>query len=293
MAKQQTSNPFDESAPIDGEVVTTALATVDNHAALMIAPEELESILAENLGAGESLSINSLDKYIVPGGSGAAVWNIISGGKDPEAAPPPEGIVIYHQKNRAMWLKERQGGQSGPPDCVSPGENVGSQTVAWINARAAELGIKNANPLKSLAEGGLLGQNPQPCLTCPFSKFGTGKNGRGQKCTLKRNVFIMRPDKIRPAVIQVPTKSLANFLNYASSLIDMPARLSEVVTVARLSKAQGQEGPYYQIQFSMAAHLNEPTAARYKQMRENLAPIFEQANAALTMEDVQPPVELD
>lgn len=204
-------------------------ATEVQFPALTRDPQEIMAAIQANLG-GENLTAWDLDRVKIPSGGGLA-WDVptLEGVK-----PQPEilGVIVYVQNARAYWTTSYdEGGGGQPPDCISDDAVTGR-------------GIP----------GG-------PCLKCPYSAFGSGKNERGQACRQIRRLFMLRTDEILPMVVNLPAKSLAPSKNYLLRLASHGLNKSSIVTRIGLERDKNQEGKVYsRATFAMAGNLSREQA---------------------------------
>lgn len=160
--------------------------------ALYESVSDLKLSLSENLGQ-EGLALTDLPRIPIPSGK-STTWEIPDplGGK-PEPASALDALLTFWSPVRVWWPKSEDDGDtlSGlPPECSSTNG-------------------KNPLPGGAFAPGGLrFAENPGgSCESCPMSKFGTAKTGRGQACSDRRAFFLLFPDALLPSVVSLPPTS--------------------------------------------------------------------------------------
>jgi len=156
-------------------------------------------------------------KITVPTGAGL-FWTL------PNGEPVKEfgGVVVAHFKARAYWPLDAPIANN-PPTCSS---------------------IDGRYPLSGAGPTGA-----SQCAACPYSKYGSGKEGRGQACKERMNTFLLMEDSDLPRLLSLPPTSIKPFSRYARGLIDQkPVRpLSSLVTIFGLEKKTGGVGPDYSV----------------------------------------------
>lgn len=185
--------------------------TVASDYAIMTIGEgsDIGEVIEENLG-GENISTQDLVRIKVPAG-GSKIWSIPSISGDDEELKELEGIILFTQVQRAFWQEDYTGG-STPPDCFAADGKVG--------------------------EGSPGGQ----CLRCPNSKFQSASNGRGQACTQKHAMFLLRQDSLLPMIVSIPPTSLKNSKGYLLDLISKRKMISSVITRLTLTQDKNNDG---------------------------------------------------
>jgi hypothetical protein len=158
------------------------------------------------------------------------------------------------------------GGGKQPPDCISTNGSEG------------------------------VGDPGGPCELCPYSKFGSSSNGKGQKCKQIRQLLIVRPEEMLPCLLSVPPTSLRSTEQYFTALSAKVIPYWGIVTKIALEKAQNDDGmPFSRMSFVSGRVLD-------KREREILEPYHKEvehmlAPAAIdgrdyTVESEPPPAHL-
>ena len=118
------------------------------------------------------------------------------------------------------------------------------------------------------------------CFTCPMAQWGSDpKGGKGQACTLKKALFILRPDSILPMVVMIPPSSLQNIDRYLLALLNASAPFWGAVTGLSLEKAQGNSGAYSRVKARRVAPLTPEQTARRKLYQDDIVPALSQGAA--------------
>jgi hypothetical protein len=259
--------------PVQPEQSIVALDAAE-YPALLLDPDTLKEAFDENL-AGEQLSFSDLRRIKVPAG-GAETWSIpnVDGGK-PTGASTFQGVIAHTELGRVMWLKEVGKGNTSKsgPDCSGSarydGSWFGSKSQAWIKAAAAGLAdkdLRNDGPM-------------QGCEDCPFSQFGSGKNGKGQKCQQKRVFYIATEDSLLPTALVAPVMSLKAAKKYllglSTTLVQdgekkRALQYHEVMTEFGLEADSNGENDFARITFRKAAVLPLEQRAAFALYRKSI-----------------------
>ena len=187
----------------------TSIAKIDeaNYPALTNGASQMQ-VIRDNMG-GEDITPSDLTTIKVPSG-GAVTWEIPSVDGDPEATGQLEGILVHVTSRRAYWADSDA---DGPPDCNSPDCRVGV-----------------GNP------GG-------DCSKCPQAQFGSSVNddgtpGKGQACSKRKLLFLLREGQLLPDVVSCPPTSLKVLHRWQLQL-----GVPYYSFVTRLGLVKHEEGP--------------------------------------------------
>lgn len=200
--------------------MSTALAVINPSSFALMqddAIEDMTDAIHENL-AGGTLSHRHLTRIQMPA-AGATVWQVptAEGDKNMEAIT---GIIILQQPRRVFYAKSmnESDGENNRPDCFSNDAKTAYGT-RWV------------------------GDEPgaHDCSTCPLAQFGP--NGERPRCSLRRNLYVLREEDMMPVVIDLPPTSIKNVENYMASLVQTGTRYSHAVTKIALQKAMSKGGP--------------------------------------------------
>lgn len=185
--------------------------------------------------------------------SQAAVWQIPDVSGTPQFKPVIAGVPIFKQGVRAYW-PIGDPVSNNPPTCSSP-DGKKPDTPGPISQT---------------------GRQSDSCLNCQQAAFGTGRNGRGQACKSRINVFTLldmspRPADINapldleeiPTLISIPPSQLRAFSEYAVAVRkNVPSgSLLSHTTVFGLKDDKNSEGVEYK-----ALNLSTGKRLTYEQM---------------------------
>jgi len=221
----------------------TAMVKADQFTALTAGDAKaMSELIAENFD-GVKITPNDLEIIKVPSG-GMMAFEVE---EDGEAAFVKEfsGIILGVRPARTMWeksLNDKDGSAGGgtPPDCFSPDGELG-----------------HGNP------GGSCGQ-------CPLSKFGSGDDGRGQKCKEMKLIALLRPGSLLPSIVRVPPTSLRNVNDYIRILTQTGKRRIGVVTTFALKEATSRGGIKY-AQIVMSTKPDQALGAKEIELAKSFA----------------------
>jgi len=195
---------------------TKEVAVVGEYAIMKADPNEVTSIIQDNLGDEETMTVMDLTRVSVPSGGGTT-WVIPDIDQPSGELETKEitGVIIATRTTRQYWQEEFDGSGS-PPDCSSADGITGV-----------------GNP------GGL-------CADCPFNEFGSDlKGGRSKACSEKRLIFIARENDFLPTVVAAPAGSLKNVKNYLVNLASKMRYAHSVYTALTLEKDKNADGIVY------------------------------------------------
>lgn len=156
---------------------------------------------------------------------------------DDEPVKEIKGVIVAHGPMHTYFASDFDG-SSLPPDCTSRDGITGNYR------------IDNDDSDERIFE-------QRSCATCPFSEFGSGKNG-GKACKEKHQLFILASDTTVPYSLLLPVSS-TNVLNaYATKLFTKGKYLSDVLTSFTLERAQSKTGiAYSKIAMKKVRDLND------------------------------------
>jgi len=186
------------------------------------------AIIRENMGNRE-VSAFDLDRVKFPS-SGGIAWEVPTlDGSD--ITKEIVGIIIYKRRGR-VYYDAPYDGTLQPPKCSSPDGEIGQ-----------------GDP------GGF-------CKSCPMSQWGSARGAdgaaeRGQACSERELLFILRKNDVLPIIISIPPTSLRISTQYALRLASQATRYWHVTTRLELVKVQNANGiPYSQLKLSIISTLN-------------------------------------
>lgn len=208
----------------------------------------LQDIVSINMGSA-GIDPSMLDKVKVPSG-GSLTWEVPS--LDGEDQPTKDLIgVIVGQRDIRSYFATEYDGSNNPPECAS---NDGVTGV----------------PLSDSAEG-----YGGACDECPMSKWGSGKEGRGQACSQRKLLLMLQPDSMLPIVVNVPPTSVNEVNRYFLRLTTKKAPHFQVVTNLKLAKAKSGGGiEYAKIAPGFVRLLDKDEAESAKAMYQSLNSVF-------------------
>jgi hypothetical protein len=228
-------------------------AVIEHPFAIMEMQESVKDLMEENFGS-EPFTISDLTTITVPTG-GLTTWTIPSIDGDKEVKEII-GILIYTRMTRTWWEQSYEETGGGVfPDCFS---------------------------LDGLNGVGKMADRPEVngvCKQCPMNEFGTGKDGEGKACKEKRQMFMVLPEEIMPAMIRVPVKSVAPSRKYLFGLTSKRKPIHSVYTKLTLETDKNKKGlKYSRIKFEKVGDVENPqvSAAYAKAMKPYLEEISEQ-----------------
>ncbi len=227
-------------------------------------PEETSLVPAADFAAliednfDGKVNLLSLERVKMPTGGGTN-WTYKT--MDGEVSTPAlTGVIIAAKSRRVFWLvSPEQGGLGQPPDCVSDDAQRG------------------------------VGTPGTDCDACPYSKFGSAKDGtgRGQACKAIKQLFVMVPGEIFPIVVNLAPTSLAAFEDYAMLCTRARVRWAQIVTRIELEKVTNAQGiPYARATFEKERDLTPQELQNVTEFRAAFTEMFLK-NASFQSQDVQ------
>lgn len=174
--------------------------------------------------------------------SGSSFWEIPSVTGEPEAVKEIEGVVVFKQNTRAWWAGAD-----------------GETSFEITNTAPTCSSLDGVTPVESPT------RQAMACAGCPRAAWGTGKEGRGQACKSRLNVFILRPGDEIPTLISLPPTAIKPFGAYAVGLRQKKSALIAVQTLFGLQKAKSSGGTDYtgiKLQMGKPLTFTEMKAAR-------------------------------
>jgi hypothetical protein len=286
--------------PVKQAQTAIVMADAADYPMLSLEPSELREAITDNL-MGETLAFKDLRRVKVPAG-GAESWSVpaADGGK-PIPTNDFQGVIIHTELTRVMWLADQPSktGAKGP-DCSgkldADGVFHGSRSIRWIK-NAAETFLNKGNAAEPAFDSG----PRQACDQCPFAQFGSGKQGRGQKCQKKRVIFIATDDSLLPMVLIAPVMSLDNAKKYLLGLSStvVPTengrkrmmKYYEVITNFGLEADSNGENDFARVTFTRAAVLPEVQRQAFTDYRKTIMPFITNLAAAAVVADATEPVD--
>lgn len=159
---------------------------------------------------------------------------------DEEPLKELQGIIVLHGPRYVYFDKEYEG-DSTPPRCSS---RDGIQGI-W-NVDSDDDSNEVVDESGDVDFSNLTGEvEVKNCADCPYSKFGSDKNGRGKACKEKHQIYILLNGKPLPFSLMLPVSSVGVLNAYATSLFNKGKFLNEVLTSFSLEKTTNKTGIVY------------------------------------------------
>lgn len=200
----------------------------------MVEAGGIAELIAENIGVS-GLTLFDFPRVDIPAG-GSTLWQIDTP-EGPTGVNALEGIILMAQDHR-VYYRSSYGGGNEVPDCAS------------------------ADALIGIGDPGGL------CQNCPNAKWGSalrqdGTKGRGQACSLRKQLVFLRPDEYFPMLIDLPPSSLGGLKQYMVSLTGRGMKYYQVITSIYLSSVRNDAGiSYSKAEFRMIGPLEAEVAAK-------------------------------
>lgn len=205
--------------------------------------KEIRDVVQSNLG-GRAITAQDLDIVKMPtGGSTKFIIPCLEGEKSEDQIV---GIIVFWKERRTYWSKPLDEVGQQQPDCYSH------------------------DALKGIGEPG------GDCAICQFSKFGTALKGKGQACTLKRQVFISQEESLLPLVMEVSPASINVIHKYFLRLASNGISHWGVETRLSLEKVTSKDGiGYARLVASMSRRLDDDAKKKIKEYVDEIRPALE------------------
>jgi hypothetical protein len=249
------------ATPKPAQPSTTALATIphglpftEDEWGAMSSVEQQEAMIffrQETAATTEGLQV-TFPRAKFPT-SGSSFWELPSVTGEPEAAKEIEGVVVFKQNTRAWWR-----GLDGKT----------SFEITNVAPTCSSLDGKTPVPSPD--------QQAMSCAACPHAAWGTGKEGRGQACKSRLNVFILRPGDEIPTLISLPPTAIKPFGAYAVGLRQKKSALIATTTIFGLQDAKSSGGTAYK---GIALRMGKPLTFSEMKAARAISDAFESAMA--------------
>lgn len=230
----------------------TALEAKDTNVALANVPKALQpafsaniqELINENLGAGQTLSMSDLKRVKIPSG-GATQFEILNTtAGEADYSKHIDGVIIGHKLAKAFWAKSfGDSGGGTPPDCRSDDMKtaIGSPN-SFINEKEKTLiSSGKASMVQQDIDGAWL------CETCHHNQFGTALQTEGKACKDLRFMFFFSKDSLLPQVLVAPPTSLKMMKDYFLGLVNDGLLYHQVITRFSLRKEKSKSGIEYAV----------------------------------------------
>lgn len=237
------------------------IVPIENYAIMGYTPAEFKETMLANLGEGDMLSVNDLQRVKLPTG-GMTIWQV-PGIKGNENLAELEGIMLYWHQHRGYWQKSmEQGGQSAP-DCSSPDGIIGR--------------VREGSEAEDKGQGG-------KCADCPMSKYGSHADGKRQACKLMRRVFLLRPGRMLPTVVNLAPTSVGAHKSFCTNLTaeNIPYYRA-MVSIGLEIDQSASNVDYAKATFTLTDIMEGEMAERFKEFRDSMLPYLK--SVEITDED--------
>lgn len=245
--------------------MSTDLVPLTEYRALTAPPElfhgAVEQLVDQDVGEFD------LTRIRIPSGGGTT-WEI-PGARGATSTRELQGVVLFAKASRAYWPGAYEG-NNDPPVCASrDGRTASARPVETTDPETKE--VTEAMP-RIPAETDPSGR--YICDTCHFAEFGSG-DGRRQACKQMRQIFLLLPDRLLPAVLTLPPTSLKAAKVYFLGLVDLGLLQHGVITRATLHKQKNEGTPEFSVvEFQAGDELPPELAARALAYSEAARPRF-------------------
>ena len=237
------------------ELINIVKPAFAEYSIMTIDQAEMQSLISANIGKA-GISPFMLERVKVPAGGGL-FWLVPSlDGEIPMREV--EGIICHFRDLRAFWPKKSGNGGTGaiggPPDCFSEDALVG-------HGRRFD-GDEDAT---------------HDCLSCRFAQFGSDpRGGRGQACSARRAVFLLRPDTILPWLFMLPPTSIQPCDKFFIHLMSYRIPFYGAVVRIGLEKRQNAVGQdFSRAVFGRGRPLSADERAKIESLRRVLCPALD------------------
>lgn len=216
-----------------------------------LAPDgEMRELIDETLSAGGGITPFDLEALKIPG-AGGKTWEVTDENGKVSGVADVEGIIVMQRNVRSYWRTPfDEGGGGTPPDCSSE-DSITGRGVRFDDDSAG----------------------PHDCSSCPLSQFGSDRNGKGQACTQRRQLFLLTEGTMLPTLLSLPPSSLAGSKRYLLSLLNRRTSFMGVITGFGLEKVEGAQ-PYSRVLFRQVRKLEDAELQAVKSYASVLAPIL-------------------
>lgn len=212
-------------------------------------PKEIIEALRENLG-GASISESNLTKIKVP--SGAQTVFAIPSLEGEIYEKQLIGTVVFHASGRAYFATayDDPNKEDLAPNCASDDGLIG------------------------------IGHPGGSCAACPMAKFGSassikGPNAKGQACSERMKLYMLRGDQMIPDIVSVPPTSIKACRDFLFLLAKSGVRYYQALISITLKKAENASGVAYgELEFNFIRALKpeeSPNALAWNGMMKAVA----------------------
>jgi len=243
-------------------IVVAESSAVEAYDVLADGVDKIRSIIQTNIGTAE-IGEFDLPRAINPSGTGAK-WDIPGLGDESETVGSVEGIIVFHDEDRAYWQRsydETGGGE--PPDC----RGMKDENNVWHGT----------------------GEPGGVCVKCPHSEFTKDKDGKTvpPRCPIFRKVFLLRPGELMPTLFTARGGNVQQITTYLMNLTFQGRMLAHhcitKITLESTKYKSGRDWKKWKIGF--VAELPDDAKAQMDQFHGMLKPMLEKVE--VTQADVQ------
>jgi|SRR3990172_4993298 len=236
----------------------TALAKTEPSAFPIMARSvsEITKTFLDNLG-GEALTARDLERILVPQGKGTQ-WEVVGLDGVVESLPTLEGVVIHWRPKRARYTNPEPDGS--PPACYSDDAQtgIGDPGGQCVGCFYDYFGSKERTP-----------------NTTTISELKTMKQGGAKGCSLKRELFILRPGNILPSVLVVPVMSVAGCKSMFLGLVNKGINENSVILNFGIDKKVSvSKKEYSRVTFTRGRDLDEHEVTWVRSYQESIRPML-------------------
>ena len=211
---------------------------------MTLSPDQLRKVITDNVG-DDGIKVHNLQRIINPSGK-STKWEIPLITGDTETTSEIEGIIVFHKLSRARWAGQYDGGSEAPV----------------CSSRDGITGV------------GLPGG---ACRECPYAKFTEKEDGTSEKpeCRLVKQVFIRRPGKLLPMILNVSAVNRDQINSYMFNLLSEGLSYNQVVTKVFLTPDKAKSGfDYAKVNFAATSILSPEQAKESEEYTNLIKPML-------------------
>ena len=233
------------------------LAKLDSWTVMQLDPDEIKDIVSEALGTSK-LKVSDLSAIHMPTGGNTQFQLQTSAG---EVNSPSYCGVIIHVKtiSRKYDIPMGEEGASPIPDCWS------------------DDGVTGHGKYAEACDG--------VCSRCPFSQFGSGKNG-SRACKPHLLLFVLTPNSLLPSVVYLSSMSIKPYETYRNLLLGEGKAPSSVITEIALRVEKNSAKLDYSVAtFSRIGDLSKEERMRFKTMGNEMGTYLKSSKVDVAIRD--------
>ena len=236
---------------------TQQLAKLDTWTVMKLDPDEIHDIVTEALGTSK-LKVSDLSAVHIPTGGNTSFRLQTSAG---EIESKSYVGVIIHVKTitRKYDIPMGEEGASPIPDCWSDDGITGHGKYAEACG--------------------------DDCSLCPFSQFGSGKNG-SRACKPHLLLFVLTPNSLLPSVVYLSSMSIKPYEVYRNLLLGEGKAPSSVVTEVALRVEKNSANLNYSVAtFTRVGDLSREERMRFKAMGNEMGTYLKSSKVDVAIRD--------